>query len=182
MRKTITNLRDLVPLRRLARTDALKVAEAQANRLLHLSGVTEPPVGEDIIAALPNIQIERVKPARAQAAAKWSNGRWLILVNGALSRGRQRFSLAHELKHVLDHPFVTILYPRQCPELVEEACDYFAGCLLMPGRWLRRAWAQGVRDDRILARRFGVTPQAVTVRLLQLGLIPPTSPYLAQEA
>ena len=38
MRSTITQLRDLVPLRRLSAADALRVAEAQANRLLRLSG------------------------------------------------------------------------------------------------------------------------------------------------
>jgi Zn-dependent peptidase ImmA (M78 family) len=185
MRSTITRLRDLVPLRRLTTADALRVAEAQAGRLLRLSGAAEPPVGEDVIAALPHIQIERVVPAKAQAAAEWSDGRWLILLNGAMSRGRQRFSLAHELKHILDHPFVTIMYPRQrdeCTELAEQACDYFAACLLMPRRWLRQAWAGGERDVRALARRFGVTPQAVMVRLLQVGLIEPTSRYLAKEA
>jgi Zn-dependent peptidase ImmA (M78 family) len=184
MRSTITRLRDLVPLRRLTTAEALRVAEAQANRLLRLSGAVEPPIGEDIIAALPHIQIERVVPAKAQAAAEWSNGRWLILLNGAMSRGRQRFSLAHELKHILDHPFVTILYPRrdECTELAEQACDYFAACLLMPRRWLRQAWAEGDRDVYALTRRFGVTPQAVKVRLLQVGLIDPTSRYLAKEA
>jgi hypothetical protein len=43
-------------------------------------------------------------------------------------------------------------------------------------------WTNGVRDDRLLARRFGVTPQAVKVRLLQIGLIEPTDLYIAKEA
>ncbi|MDA8040759.1 MAG: ImmA/IrrE family metallo-endopeptidase [Actinomycetota bacterium] len=175
-------LRDIVPLRRLSRPEALKVAEAQANRLLRLSSVTEPPVGEDIIAVLPNIQIERVEPAQAQAAAEWSNGRWLVLLNGAMSLGRQRFSLAHEFKHILDHPFVSILYWSRDECVTEQACDYFAACLLMPRRWLRQAWAEGIRDVPTLARRFGVSPLAVKIRLLQIGLIQPTSHYLAKEA
>jgi Zn-dependent peptidase ImmA (M78 family) len=184
MHSTITQLRDLVPLRRLSGNRALKVAEAQANRLLQLSDVEGPPVSEDIIAALPNIQIERVAAAPAQAASEWSHGRWLIILNSGTSRGRQRFSLAHELKHILDHPFITILYPHRddCTELAEQACDYFAACLLMPKEWLRQAWADGVRDVRVLARRFGVTPHAIRLRLLQIGLIEPTSRYLAKEA
>jgi Zn-dependent peptidase ImmA (M78 family) len=81
---------------------------------------------------------------------QWSHGRWLILLNAADSRGRQRFSLAHELKHILDHPFVTILYARwgESTDQAEQACDYFASCLLMPSRWLRQAWAEGMRDVR----------------------------------
>jgi Zn-dependent peptidase ImmA (M78 family) len=184
MRSTLTYLRDTVPLRRLSVAEALRVAEAQANRLLRLSGQTQPPVGEEIIAELPGIEIQRVTTAKAQAAVKWSHGRWLILLNAAEPRGRQRFSLAHELKHILDHPFVTILYARRdaSMEQAEQVCDYFAACLLMPRRWLRQAWADGVREDKVLARRFGVTPQAIKVRLLQVGLIEPTDLYLAKEA
>lgn len=160
------------------------MAEGQANRLLRLSGVSEPPVSESIIADLPRIQVERVTPSQAHAATEWSHGRWLIILNSADSRGRQRWSLAHEFKHILDHPFVTIAYrrPDKCTELAERSCDYFAACLLMPRRWIRKAWADGERDVRVLARRFGVTPQAILVRLLQVGLIEPTSGYLLREA
>jgi predicted transcriptional regulator len=40
-----------------------------------------------------------------------------------------------------------------------KVCDYFAACLLMPRRWLRQAWSEGMRDVPGLARRFGVTPK-----------------------
>jgi Zn-dependent peptidase ImmA (M78 family) len=184
MRSTITRLRDLVPLRRLSTAEALRVAEAQAECLLRWSEITKPPVSEEVIAKLPHIQVERITRARAQAAAAWSHGRWLILLNGDEPKGRQRFCLAHELKHILDHPFVGILYARHDDriELAEQACDYFAACLLMPTRWLRQAWNNGTRDVRTLARRFGVTPHTVRVRLLQIGLIEPTSRYLVKEA
>jgi len=182
MRSTITRLRDIMPLRRLSRAESLRVAEAQARRLLRLSEVSEPPVNDDVIARLPHIQIERVKAAQAYAATEWSHGRWLIILNGSESRGRQRWSLAHELKHILDHPFVTIVYSRQDGCIAERACDYFAACLLMPRRWLRPAWVNGNHDVRALARRFGVTPHALLVRLLQIGLIEPTSRHLVKEA
>lgn len=182
MLSTITRLRDVVPLRRLSTPEGLRVAEVQADRLLRVSGLTEPPLGEHVIAGIPHIQIERVAPARALAATQWSHGRWLIIINGAISLGRQRWSLAHELKHILDHPFVTILYPKDSTELAEKSCEYFAACLLMPRRWLRRAWSQGNRDTRTLARLFGVTPAAVKVRLLQVGLIDPTALCIAKEA
>ena len=102
MRSTITKLRDLASLRRrLSRLQALRVAEAQANFLLRVSGVTEAPVSEEVITGIQHIQVERVEaPSEAFAAALWSHGRWLILLNGAMTRGRQRWSLAHELKHI----------------------------------------------------------------------------------
>lgn len=176
------SLRALVPPWPLSSAEALKLAETQAGRLLRLSGVTEPPVDEDIIAELSRIQVERVEPARVQAAASWSHGRWLVLLNASMSRGRQRFSLAHEFKHILDHPFITTLYRKTDDCTPEQACDYFAACLLMPRRWLKRTWASDTHDVRVLARRFGVSPLAVKIRLLQVGLIRPTSHYLAKEA
>jgi len=180
----LDQLRQLAePIKRLSAAEANKLAEAQAERLLRLSGVTEPPVAENVIARLPNIQIERIDaPKDFQAAARWSSGRWVILVNSGMTRASQRFSVAHELKHILDHPFVMIMYARRPPELAHEVCEYFAACLLMPRRWVRAAWAEGVRDERTLARRFGVTVEALKVRLLQLGLIKPTALCLTREA
>jgi Zn-dependent peptidase ImmA (M78 family) len=184
MRSTITQLRDMVPLRRLSTAEALTIAERQAKALLRLSGATQAPVSEEVIAALPHIQIERAATGKPAAAAQWSHGRWLILLNEAHSRGRQRWSLAHELKHVLDHPFANVLYPRGNPygELPERVSDYFAACLLMPSRWLRQAWAAGIRNEPDLARHFAVSREAVRVRLLQVGLIEPTALCLAKEA
>jgi len=181
---TITRLRDLMPLRRLSTTEALNVAEAQADWLLHLSGTTEPPVSEDIALGLADIRIERTALGPVHGAVRRIDKQWLIMLNERDSRGRQRWTLAHELKHILDHPFETILYPKRDAhdELAEQACDYFAGCLLMPRRWLRRAWTSEIRDTHALARRFGVTPQAATVRLLQVGLIQPTDASLMRGA
>jgi len=62
MRSTITKLRDLASLRRrLSRLQALRVAEAQANFLLRVSGVTEAPVSEEVITGIQHIQVERVE-------------------------------------------------------------------------------------------------------------------------
>jgi Zn-dependent peptidase ImmA (M78 family) len=184
MHRTITKLRDLVPLRRLSIAEALAVAEAQAERLLRLSSATAPPVSEDIIPGLADIRIERTPLGTVHGAVRRIDKQWLIMLNERDSRGRQRWTLAHELKHILDHPFETILYPKRGgrDELAEQACDYFAACLLMPRRWLRQAWNSETRETHTLARLFGVTPQAVTVRLLQVGLIQPTDAWLMKGA
>lgn len=183
MRNAITTLRDLVPLRRLTTREALQVAEVQAERLLRLAGVSRPPVPGDLIDRLPRIQVEHVRSIQAAAATQWSRTRWVILINANATAGRQRWSLAHELKHILDHPFESIIYPvaEGVSEPAEQACDYFASCLLMPRRWVRAAWLAGIRDPRALARRFGVSRRAIRIRLLQIGLIEPTSHYLVKE-
>jgi len=169
-------LRDLVPLRPLTPAEALRIAELQANRLLELSGVAKPPVDEAIITELPRLQVERMTPSIASGATQWSRGRWLILLAGSEPQTRQRFSLAHEFKHVLDHPFIDVMYPptrnRTTHEQVERVCEFFAACLLMPKAWVKRAYCNDGEQDLVrLARRFKVSPMAMEIRLLQIGLV-----------
>lgn len=178
----ITSLRDLAPGRRLSTHDALRLAEQQARVLLRRSGVTDPPISDQIIRELPRIEVGYGPTGQSDAASQWSEGRWLILLNERHSRAQQRWSLAHELKHILDHPLEQVLYPgRMGRDLAERSCEYFAACLLVPKPLLRRLWAAGIRDIPRLARRFGVTRQDMWLRLLQTRLVDPTSHYLAKE-
>ena len=165
----VARLRDLAPIRALSRTEALRIAELQATRFLELVGVTSGPVPEKVIAELPRVQVERMSPFPVSGATHWSNGRWLVILNRAEPITRQRFSLAHELKHILDHRFVADLYQgvnaadRQA--WIEQVCDYFAGCLLMPRPWIKRAYTQGIQRLPDLAAAFGVSQIAIQVRL-----------------
>jgi len=182
MARTITALRDLVPIRPLSLIEALRIAEVQSQKLLKLTGVEAPPVPEQIITELPHIQVERVDLGDLSGAAQWAHGRWLILINRKDVAGRQRFSLCHEFKHVLDNPFADVVYSGCIPskQRVEQVCDYFAGCLLMPRPWIKSAWQAGIQDVGSLARRFDVSQMAMRVRLLQIGLIHNTTRW--QEA
>jgi Zn-dependent peptidase ImmA (M78 family) len=185
MNSLITSLRDIMPIRPLSFAEALRTAELQASKLLELSGLSEPPFPEAVITGLPRVQVERIIPAPASGASQWSRGRWLILINGAETPGRQRFSLAHEFKHVLDNPFIDVLYPPSGGlsrhDRAEQVCDYFAGCLLMPRRWLKRSWTTGTQEPRTLARQFDVSKQAIQVRLLQIGMTEPGARCLTLE-
>lgn len=140
--------------------------------------MTAPPLPETAISELPRLQVERIFPAPASGATEWSHGRWLIVLNGAEPHVRQRFSLAHEFKHVLDSSFIRVLFPLvgdlTSHERAEAICDYFAACVLMPRIWLKRAWAGGSQDVRTLSRRFDVSRQAtMRLRLQQVGLAEP---------
>lgn len=53
-------------------------------------------------------------------------------------------------------------------------CDYFAGCLLVPKKWLRAAWTSGMQTEPDLARLFNVSREAIRTRLSQTGLVAPT--------
>jgi Zn-dependent peptidase ImmA (M78 family) len=169
-------VRALMPNRALTHIEALHTAELQANKLLELSGIVAAPVPDTVITDLPRIEVQHLSPLGISGFAAWNRGQWLIAVNASESPLRQRFSLAHEFKHVLDHPFIDDAYTepwgQSAEEAAERSCDYFAGCLLMPKAWIKRDfYDQGIQELPTLARRFQVSQAAMRVRLLQLGLI-----------
>jgi Zn-dependent peptidase ImmA (M78 family) len=169
----------------MSAAETLCLAERQATKFIRLVGLTEPPLPENSISRVRRVHIERVEMDEGHhAASRWIGAHWVIVLNASDSHKQQRWSLAHEFKHIVDNPFVDVIYRRGERHGVqaEQACEYFAGCLLVPGRWLRRAWKAGIRDPQVLAERFGVTIQAMIARLLQTGLIPPTSHHLTREA
>ena len=99
---------------------------------------------------------------------------WRIVLRAEEPRQRQRFSLAHEFKHILDDPVVERLYTHLAPsdrkERVERLCNYFAACLLMPRAWIKRDWCSGLQKINALARRYYVSQEAMSTRLAELGL------------
>lgn len=173
--KLLADLRSLRPARPLTTREAYGVAERQATRLLSRMGVTSAPVPNEVITELPFVQVEARRLMTASGATKWIKPRWVILLNGYEPVVRQRFSLAHEFKHILDSPHLPVralaAMSRTHYEANERLCHYFAACLLMPRPWVKQAWASGMQDVVALAQHFEVSPQAMFVRLVQLGLL-----------
>ena len=174
----VADLRALTPHRALTLGESLRVAELQANRLLEASGIYEPAVPAEVIDNLPRVSVERVGRVPVSGSVRWSRGLWMIAINRHEPQVRQRFSLAHELKHVLDAPFGDVLYPSwrgmSSHDRTEHIANHFAACLLMPKPWVRRAFFnQGPTDLRRLACRFDVSQTAMRIRLESLGLAQP---------
>lgn len=180
-RSVLASLRALIPTRdTITASEALRIAELQASKLLELHGIDYWPVPREIITELPKI---RILPSStlADGANFWDTQgkQWIILLNRADSWRRQRFTLAHEYKHIIDHVAKTRLYHDRhgrfgmitAGQQAEQAADYFAGCLLIPRRLLKRAWGNGLQRTDELARAFNVSEQAIAVRLRQTGLV-----------
>jgi len=176
--EVLRNVRSLISARPLLLHEAQGIAERQAMRLLELLSIEEGPVDIDAIAGLPRLEVKLVTGLPVSGFSEWSKSRWLIVIRADEPVQRRRFTLAHELKHILDNPFVQGLYPDPAGEAsqkrAEAICDYFAGCLLMPRAWVKRAFTTGHQDLRDLADSFGVSQAAMSVRLWQLGLTMPT--------
>ncbi|BCT76449.1 hypothetical protein SCMU_22910 [Sinomonas cyclohexanicum] len=134
-RSVLASLRALIPNRTVtSQSEALRIAEHQATRLLELHSINDGPVPTELILELPKIEIELVD-APISGASFWNGNAWIIQINKHESHRRQRFTLAHEYKHIIDHNRADALYtgtrdttPQQ---QAEQAADYFAGCLLV---------------------------------------------------
>ncbi|HEY1915741.1 MAG TPA: ImmA/IrrE family metallo-endopeptidase [Streptosporangiaceae bacterium] len=181
----LQKLRAFVPERGLEHYEATGIAERQATRLLDILDQREPPVDVGLIADLPRIEV-RIVPNRELSGlsglTNWvrERGHWLIAINRDDSQTRRRFTLGHEFKHILDNPFINVLYPKtqsesykvHADDRAERMCDFFAACLLMPRPWVKNLWGQGVQDTDVLAATFNVSPAAMDRRLQELGLTP----------
>ncbi len=187
MPSVVAELRAVCPHRPLTFGEGLRVAELQANRLLEASKIREPAVPDSIIADLPRVAVERVGHIPVSGSVRWSKGLWMIALNRHEPVVRQRFSLAHELKHVLDAPFGDVLYPGwrglSADERTEQVANHFAACLLMPKAWVRRTYFnRGLTSLPALAAAFAVSQAAMRYRLESLGLVQPIIRCGAREA
>lgn len=166
---TLSRLRALSPNVRLTRDDARVIAEQQANKLVELLGASAG-IHESHIADLPRIRIIR-EALPTSGLSYWNGVEWIIVLNESESPTRQRFSLLHEYKHVIDHGQQQTLYASE--REAELAADYFAACVLMPKRDLKRIYCTVTQRVEALADYFGVSPSALRIRLEQTGLTEP---------
>jgi len=172
-------MRALVPSRPLTPNEALRIAELQANHLLHHFEIETNAVPEEIVSELPRIRVVRENGLPVSGAAHWNGRYWIITLNADEPTFRQRFSLMHEFKHVLDHTTRDFLYHdrafQTAEQQAERVADYFAACVLMPKRVVKRLWCQGNQNLVELAEMLFVSTRALRFRLDQLGLIEPAA-------
>jgi Zn-dependent peptidase ImmA (M78 family) len=150
------------------------ICQQQAAKLLQRFKISAPPVDVEQIAHDCGLAVDYV------TKGKGFNGRLLkermvIEVEKSIHLHRQRFTIAHEVGHfVLKHNTVSCYFdthnasdPRR---LNEYHANVFASELLMPGPWVQKFW-QELRDYRVLAERFIVSPEAMFRRLESAGLL-----------
>lgn len=173
----LASLRSLVPPRHLTFTEARRIAEIQAARLLQLLDLTDLPIPAEAITELPRIRIQRIRDLPTSGISFWNGQNWIIQLSGLEPIVRQRFTLFHEYKHIIDHYAADWLYTgdrnHSAAQQAELIADYFAGCALIPRRALKSAWGRGIQRPAALAEHFATSVQAIEVRLDQTGLREP---------
>jgi Zn-dependent peptidase ImmA (M78 family) len=179
MATLLGELRALAPMRPLNYAEGLGIAEVQAQLLLSLGEVVTAPVPDRIVTEFPKVRVTRETRIPVSGASHWAAGTWAIIVNADEPMVRQRFTMAHELKHILDAVHTpALLYPAigtfTTHQRTEQVCDHFAACLLMPRPMVKRVFCEDhVQDPAAIARRFRVSQVAMRRRLVAIGLIDP---------
>jgi len=181
----ISRLRSMIPARPLTFREAQIIAERQASALLKawgLTGTNELRIPEEAITEITRVDVQYRSGIEQSGSSTWEAGAWRITINADEWHCRQRFTLAHELKHVIDSLHEDAIYaalPGRTPaeqrarsRHIEALCDHFAACLLMPRVAVKRAWGNGIQKPADLARAFDVSEMAMSIRLQNLGLIP----------
>lgn len=169
-------------------------AEQAAGRLLAEAGEVLAPVDVERLAAHLGVVISRstFKDGDVSGMLVRQDGRSPVVgVNDAHSAHRQRFTIAHELGHLLLHPGREIVLDRPvrvnlrdknsstATDREEIEANAFAASLLMPADLVRSELQRlpaDVRQDpdrsaAALAARFEVSDSAMGFRLINLGLV-----------
>lgn len=163
--------------------------EKMARDILRQHGLETIPINPVLLANRLGITVNNAKfsddTVAAMIAKRGAN--IMLLVNNDDPPYRKRFSIAHELGHhflhlITDGEFIDneadlfrglsdqdepILQDRRSQEIQS---NMFAAALLMPEDILRKEFNKGLSNDE-LAINFGVSKEAMAIRLSQLRLI-----------
>ena len=154
---------------------------AAAARTLQTVGISEPPVSVRALCAHYAFNLVPVHGWRTGThSAQWQPTLREIRFNADEPQVRRRFSIAHEIGHVvLGHTVTTFSssadaehddFSEDPDRTLEAEADQFARELLMPPAWIRDDWERGLRWDD-LAGRYVVSRDAAAVAVDRYRLI-----------
>lgn len=140
-------------------------------------GVDRLPVPADLINVASDglpIEVRRV-PLKAYHGAVWRlSDCWLVQLNSNDTPARQRFSLYHEIFHILAHCKATPVFKRAACS--REGCfnellaDHFSASILLPRKQIMDTWLE-VKDISQMAAIFDVPQSVMLIALTAMGLI-----------
>jgi len=152
----------------------------RAAAALRDAGIITPPVSVRVLAAYFAISLVPVRGWPDGAHAQWQPTLREIRFRAEDAEVRQRFSVCHELGHVvLSHDALTFSsvvdeeshdYAEDEGKAREREADQFASELLLPPAWVRDDWAKGMRWKE-LAARYRVSTHTVGIAIDLLHLV-----------
>lgn len=153
-----------------------ELVEMLSGKYLAAGGVTGPPVPWRIVEQLgvsPPLEV-RFLALKVHHGAVWRlQSAWIVYINSSDPPDSQRFSLFHELFHILAHCGAAPVFRRRGREegaFNEMLANYFAACTMMPAGWVRERLGE-VKSVGAMARLFQVRECNMSRRLKALRLI-----------
>ncbi len=130
---------------------------------------TRPPVDLEVLASRMGVEQIRDTDMAEDGRLEQDAHRAVVYLRHGLSRGRRRFTLAHELAHrALIHPNAPAVAYRRAGDNDDEErlCDEIAAALLMPRCWMESLGAkpQNLSTLRLISARGQVSLSAALVR------------------
>lgn len=124
--------------------------------------------------------LEKNVGGKADAYSAWSQDETPVIVLGVKkSAVRRNFDLAHELGHLLLHPYVDFFeLEKKERQKIERQADYFASCFLLPKERLTKEFGELKRLSNPdsytpLKSKYNVSIQALEMRAYKLGFLTP---------
>ena len=151
-------------------TDRARRVMEEARRLLDACGIERPPV--DLVRIARHLGIRRIRELDVRLdgqLVELGDGGYEVILSRNAPHTRQRFTLAHEIAHIL------VASPgddsMSCGDTAtEDLCNRVAAELLIPARFLADTTADlDVAAFRRLATRFQCSLEATAWRVLNLG-------------
>lgn len=123
------------------------------------------------ITIIKNSEVDELKSSEVGASIL-SEDKWYIIYDDTVSKGRIRYTIAHELGHIfLGHPlklgYHTRTFDTDKPEAEQEA-DMFAIRLLVPACVV---WGLGLHTPAEIEKTFDVSHSAAKARASRMRLL-----------
>ena len=153
-----------------------KLVECLAQNYLQKEGISCPPVPTSLAMlayGLDSIEV-RLVPLKVNHGGLWRlGGKWIVQLNSNDNPTRRRYTLFHEVFHILAHLKTTPVFSKVgCGGgfFNESLADYFATCVLAPPYLVKKEWAK-FKDIAQMAAHFDVPYIVMLVMLKRVGLI-----------
>ena len=170
----------------------IKEIELKAQEVLVKCGISSVPIPVEDIADKYGVQVSRAPSKEFSGILIRKENRSLMGINSTESSVRQRFTIAHELGHLLLHSYTSSHIDRKSPSPIqlrdevsslatdedEIESNAFAAELLMPDFMLEKDLQEITAEEdfneksiKDLAEKYNVSEQAMTYRLINLGYV-----------
>jgi len=153
-----------------------QLVERLAEEYIKRAGVHCPPVPTEFVSLIDErhpIEIRQPSLKACHGSVWHLEDKWVIQLRSDDPPAVKRFTLFHETFHILAHRKATPVFKKRgckAGSFNELLADYFAGCILMPRKWVKERWVETKDLDR-MAKIFDVEKSLMWIRLREIGLV-----------